>query len=625
MTKHRVVHIPVVFLAVFFLAQCGKSSTEPATNPAPAPTAVRPAEVGAGGTKAVEVTVLGSKFVEGATVQVGADGTPIPATAVWPDSLHVGIPAAALAVVGTLELYVTNPAPGGGVGGPVSLSVVNPVPTVTSLYPVGAEAGSPALDLTVNGTGFVNGSQILVNGSPVNTQWIIPTMLKTTLPATDLENIDTLAITVSNPAPGGGVSPTPCPFPVMGSSPILDALPAGAATANGVGFDLRVDGANFLRNTVVRWNGADRPTTYVSPERITAAIGGQDVATPGNATITVYTPGAGASGAMDFTVHDFPAPAILDQHVLDLPATDVVWSPSAGRLYAAIPASSTTLARTVVAIDPNSGTVTDTASVDMDPARLAISGDGSTLYVAFSDTSEVERLTLPSMAADLRFDLGSDGALGPYRVGEMAVVPGAPSQLLVSLFITCCTPPYRGMKLFDDGVARSVGLDPISGTGAIAFASPDMFYSYDDESTEHGLSTVRVTADGLYRDSVHVGLFDAFVHIHYANDWVYSDNGRIADGGQFVRLASLDGAVGALGAILPEPALGRAFFLKNDGELSAYDLDTFQLLGSVTVAGVQNTEAIGDYWMPIVRWGTDGIAFRDGTHTFILRTTLAQP
>ena len=47
---------------------------------------------------------------------------------------------------------------------------------------------------------------------------------------------------------------------------------------------------------MVRWNGADRTTTYVSATQLTAAILASDVEHPGRVWVNVFTPAPGGGG-----------------------------------------------------------------------------------------------------------------------------------------------------------------------------------------------------------------------------------------------------------------------------------------------------------------------------------------
>ncbi|MEJ5309852.1 MAG: right-handed parallel beta-helix repeat-containing protein [Anaerolineae bacterium] len=61
-------------------------------------------------------------------------------------------------------------------------------------------------------------------------------------------------------------------------------------------FTLTADGAGFTANSVVRWNGSDRPTTFVSSTRLTATIRAADVSTVGSFPVTVYDPAPSPGG-----------------------------------------------------------------------------------------------------------------------------------------------------------------------------------------------------------------------------------------------------------------------------------------------------------------------------------------
>jgi hypothetical protein len=88
-------------------------------------------------------------------------------------------------------------------------------------------------------------------------------------------------------------------------APRLANVSPVSATAGGPAFTLTVNGANFVNGAKVRWNGADRETTFVSATDLKAAIQAADIATPGVASITVFNPapGGGASNALPFTIN----------------------------------------------------------------------------------------------------------------------------------------------------------------------------------------------------------------------------------------------------------------------------------------------------------------------------------
>src|SRR3970282_689284 len=183
--------------------------------------------------------------------------------------LTAAIPASDLATAGTAQVTVFNPAPGGGTSNATPFTINNPVPTITSLAPSSALAGDPAFTLTVNGTNFVSGSVVRWNGSDRTTTFLSSTQLTAAIPASDLATAGTAQVTVFNPAPGGGTS-NATPFTINNPVPSITSLSPSSTTAGGADLTLTVNGANFVSGSVVRWNGADRTTTFLNSTRLHA-------------------------------------------------------------------------------------------------------------------------------------------------------------------------------------------------------------------------------------------------------------------------------------------------------------------------------------------------------------------
>lgn len=99
--------------------------------------------------------------------------------------------------------------------------------------------------------------------------------------------------------------------------PIISTLLPAAAQASSAAFTLNVSGENFAGGSVVRWNGEDRPTTFISPSQIMAGISAADIAGPGTALVTVFNPNGGAtSNVRTFSIGP-PAPGLLTEDKSD--------------------------------------------------------------------------------------------------------------------------------------------------------------------------------------------------------------------------------------------------------------------------------------------------------------------
>jgi len=93
-------------------------------------------------------------------------------------------------------------------------------------------------------------------------------------------------------------------------APSATDMSPSAAVVGGPGFTLTVNGSGFDGGSVVRWNGADRPTTLVCPTRLSATIPASDLSAAGTANVTVFNPApaGGTSSGLTFFVN----PRFLD-------------------------------------------------------------------------------------------------------------------------------------------------------------------------------------------------------------------------------------------------------------------------------------------------------------------------
>ncbi|MGH3368539.1 MAG: IPT/TIG domain-containing protein, partial [Nocardioidaceae bacterium] len=277
------------------------------TNPAPTLTGMSPSLAVAEG-PSFALTVTGTNFLAASVVRW--NGAARATTLVSATQLTATIAAADIATAGTAQVTVFNPAPGGGASSPQTFTITNPVPTTAGLSPSLAGAGSPGFTLTVTGTNFVGSSVVRWNGAARSTTYVSATQLTATITAADIAAAGTAQVTVITPAPGGGTSNAQA-FSITNPLPATTDLNPAFLVAGGSGFTLTVTGTDFVAASVVRWNGAARPTTDVSATQLTAAISAADIAVAGTATVTVVTPapGGGTSNAQTFTVMN-PMPTI---------------------------------------------------------------------------------------------------------------------------------------------------------------------------------------------------------------------------------------------------------------------------------------------------------------------------
>lgn len=269
-------------------------------NPVPTTTALSPSSKNAGD-GAFTLTVDGTNFLGNSVVRL--NGANRATTYVSPTQLTATIPSSDLVTGTTYTVTVFNASPGGGSSNGQTLSVLNPFPTLSAISPSAKLVGDTAFTMNLTGTNFVSSSIVRWNGSNRTTTFINSTQLLAEIPATDLSVTGTFNVTVLNATPGGGTS-TAKTFTVSNPTPSITTIsPASKFLGDGT-FTLTVNGSNFVASTVVRLNGSDRPTTFVSSTQLTATIPSTDMDTVGTYSIAVFSaaPGGGTSNAVTFRV-----------------------------------------------------------------------------------------------------------------------------------------------------------------------------------------------------------------------------------------------------------------------------------------------------------------------------------
>lgn len=278
------------------------------SNPVPTVTTLSPGNMLVG-SAATDVTVSGTNFVSGVALSV--NGSPRTTTYVSATQLTANLAANDFASATPLLLNVVNPQPGGGASGTIAFSVNNPAPTITSVSPNTGNAGSAATMVTITGSGFVAGTNLLVNGAARPSTFVNNTSMKVLLSAADLASSGTLAIAAINAAPGGGISSNSA-FAVNNPAPgSITLTPSSGLTGSGAS-QVSVGGSNFVPATVIYVNDVARATTYISSSQVIASLTANDLATAGSLSIVAKTPspGGGNSAAASFAINN-PAPGAL--------------------------------------------------------------------------------------------------------------------------------------------------------------------------------------------------------------------------------------------------------------------------------------------------------------------------
>ena len=160
----------------------------------PALSSLLPASVTAGAAS-FTLTASGSNFVPGSQIVFG--GTPLATTFVNSGSLTATVSTSQVNTAQAIAVTVVNP--GGSTTAPVTFMVIGG--TISSLAPSSVTAGAAGFTLTVNGSAFVSGSQIVFGGTPLATTFVNSGVLTAPVSAALVSLPGQIPVTVVNPGP----------------------------------------------------------------------------------------------------------------------------------------------------------------------------------------------------------------------------------------------------------------------------------------------------------------------------------------------------------------------------------------------------------------------------------------
>ena len=688
-------------------------------NPAPAISSFNPATF-ASGSAAAPVTVAGSGFVPTSSVQI--NGSARPTTYVSGTQLTATLTVADLAAATSLSLKVVNPAPGGGTSAASSIAVNNPAPAGLTLSPAVGVVGAPATTITVGGTGLISSSVVNVNGNARVTTFVDATHLTFSLTAADQAAVATLAITVTNAAPGGGTSPAaslvvslPTPTPVISSvtpsqlvissSPatiqvvgtgfttksvvqwngtslttgyaingstvvyLVATVPASllntattasvtvsSPTANpstsnaisvsvtnpppptitqitpnygpiGVAAPIIVYGTGFNAASTISFNGSPITTTYTSSVSLTATIPASAISTPGNGSITVTTPapGGGTTAAQVFTAF------------VPIVNNSAVYNPANGLYYLSIPSSAgAPYGNSVVSVDPATGVIGNPILVGSEPNKLAISSDGTVLWVGLDGAGAVRQINLTTNTAGPQFSLGGNSTsyYTPPTALALAALPGSPNSVVVSSSVNTGLPT---IAIFDSGVLRGTTAAgnyyntayvlQVDGTKQEIYAAGQggyIVYTYNATGLTQKTSVTNTSYAGSNTDDLQT-----------TGGITYTDNGKAydAESGSLLGTFYQTGTTVAAGPTIVDPGLGKAFILDYGVQYSS-TYNQIQVFNTadytstsasvIPVNGVVTTYGAGAAASRLARWGTDGLVFRASNGVFSFESNLVK-
>lgn len=169
--------------------------------------------------------------------------------------------------------------------------------------------------------------------------------------------------------------------------------------------------------------------------------------------------------------------------------------------YATVSSTDTARGNRVATID-RLGQVTATSpQVGSSPSAIAVSSNGSRLYVGLNGTGEVAQYSLPSFTLLAKLSLPMDPFSGQMRAEQISVSPIDPDVFAVSLAYDRVSPRHAGVAIVRGMTMLPVRTSGHTGSNRIVFGPMgDSVYGFNNETTEFGIRKISLTADGLVEE-----------------------------------------------------------------------------------------------------------------------------
>jgi len=261
--------------------------------PVPAITSITPDQVISGeGTFQLKVT--GDNFSNNSVINVGGVAHQ---TSVQPSSgaLITTVNASEIEQFGSIPITVTE---NGVTSAAVQLTSLRP--TITALDPGAVTLGTLSATIRISGTAFLPTSKIIFKGEEIPTTFNTDGSLTGIINGADLTSAGEWAVNVRN-SPKSLSGPAFLTIATLGTPAISSAGPVIVGATK-----ITVTGTAFVPLSVVRVNGVDRATTFVSGTELSADLQPGDAAGPGTFVVTVRNPDGSISNSVTATVTGQP-------------------------------------------------------------------------------------------------------------------------------------------------------------------------------------------------------------------------------------------------------------------------------------------------------------------------------
>ncbi len=211
---------------------------------------------------------------------------------------------------------------------------------------------------------------------------------------------------------------------------------------------------------------------------------------------------------------------------ISLPSNDIVYNQFNQTIYASIPSSGGNIGNSLTQINPRTGAVVTSVYIGSEPNKIAMSGDGQTLYTSLNGANAIRRFDVPSQTPGMQFAAGQDSSYGNYLINDFAVAPDNPNVVAVVRYYAGISPSEAGTAIFENGVQRPLtGPGHIVGSDFVAFSN--IGATLFSGSYDGGFRILAINSTGVA--SVTTTGISIGARIKYDDGLIFTSSGQIID------------------------------------------------------------------------------------------------
>jgi DNA-binding beta-propeller fold protein YncE len=305
-------------------------------------------------------------------------------------------------------------------------------------------------------------------------------------------------------------------------------------------------------------------------------------------------------------------PQVVPLGTMTQATSGMVFDPRTGHLWVSVPPTDPKYGNSVIEIDPATESVLTSIPVGTRPSVLALSDDGTALYVGLDGSDQFARVDPVGGKVVATYSIGQNGS-GPQHAISMSVQPGNPNVVAISQQDDADS-TFTGGCIYVNGILLPKAMGTYDG-GFIAFSSPTTLWGSD-----LGLNIFQGSVDDTSGATL-VSQNDAYGGVfRVAGGNLYFANGEVISGTTGRLLGSSPSGLTTGSGVAVDPSTNTVYLIgdQEPGGQSPLDISVFNSSTFLPEA-IYGVGSGPQTALDFTEIGSGGLAFRDGGSIYFVQ------